>query len=285
MNAFITKFNSPHTFEELQELFENDGCTSLEALIEDSDSGYTEWSVHKNAKKDDTVFFCCGPDSIKYMNIIYAQAEMTGNTELIEYANKVRELHERYAGKIVATGFVAYEPYTLEPFLEHQHWSNPWYAQIGGVQMLENPIPLADIEKDVVLQPHTVTMLSGEQERKLHEHIRVAHGMERDFKYAPVGMFNEYLELIFATDVLWERFQMYVRQEIDGTHFGEDFFAFKRDPECIQIWRQMLDNMGGGFRLSLFAATAFELLSYEAAGHDLDAELCRCRRLMKSCNR
>ena len=88
---------------------------------------------------------------------------------------------------------------------------------------------------------------------------------------SPIFWFDRYLELIFAKDELWEQFQMYVEQ----TAYDRDerFFAFHRDPECIDIWRQMLDNMGGGFPLSLFAAAAFLLLTYRDRGHDLDAEL------------
>ena len=96
---------------------------------------------------------------------------------------------------------------------------------------------------------------------------------------SPVYWFDRYLELIFAKDELWEQFQMYVEQ----TAYDRDerFFAFHRDPECIDIWRQMLDNMGGGFPLSLFAAAAFLLLSYRDRGHDLDAEMEQCRRATK----
>ena len=35
----------------------------------------------------------------------------------------------------------------------------------------------------------------------------------------------------------------------------------------------MIDNMGGGFPLTLFALAAFLLLSYKEQGHDLYAEL------------
>ena len=35
----------------------------------------------------------------------------------------------------------------------------------------------------------------------------------------------------------------------------------------------MLDNMGGGFPLTMFASVAFLLLAYKEQGHDLDAEL------------
>ena len=58
-----------------------------------------------------------------------------------------------------------------------------------------------------------------------------------------------------------------------GPHRGDEFFEYHRNPECIEIWRQMIDNMGGGFPLTLFASAAFLLLSYKEQGHDLDAEL------------
>ena len=88
---------------------------------------------------------------------------------------------------------------------------------------------------------------------------------------SPVPYFNKYLELIFANDDLWENFQYYVRQTLPDR--GDRFFERHRDPECIEIWRQMLENMGGGIPLSLFASAAFLLLAYKDQGHDLDVEL------------
>ena len=87
----------------------------------------------------------------------------------------------------------------------------------------------------------------------------------------PVALFDKYLELIFAKDELWEPFQVYVRQ--CRPYRGDRFFEYHRNPDCIEIWRQMLDNMGGGFPLTLFASAAYLLLAYKEQGHDLDAEL------------
>lgn len=89
---------------------------------------------------------------------------------------------------------------------------------------------------------------------------------------SPVPFFSNYLELFFSNDVLWENFQYYVKQ-FSPHHNNDSFFEFHRDPECIEIWRQMLDNMGGGWPLGFFASAAFLLLAYQDAGHDLDAEL------------
>ncbi len=88
---------------------------------------------------------------------------------------------------------------------------------------------------------------------------------------SPVPYFNKYLELIFANDDLWNNFQFYVKQTMPER--GNRFFERRRDPECIRMWRQMLENMGGGIPLSLFASAAFLLLAYKDQGHDLDAEM------------
>lgn len=95
---------------------------------------------------------------------------------------------------------------------------------------------------------------------------------------SPIPLFSKYLELIFAKDELWNNFQMFVRQT--SPRRGDEYFEYHRNPECIEIWRQMLDNMGGGFPLSLFAAAAFLLLEYKEQGHNLDAELEALREKM-----
>ncbi len=95
-----------------------------------------------------------------------------------------------------------------------------------------------------------------------------------DIEYSmisPVPLFRKYIELLFANDDLWMNFQHYIRENSDRDE--NKFYEFRRDPKCISTWLEMLDNMGGGWPLSLFAAAAFVLMAYRDAGHDLDAEL------------
>ena len=94
---------------------------------------------------------------------------------------------------------------------------------------------------------------------------------EMTVDYSPLSWFAKYLEILYAKDDLWEEFQHYVR-EIEPNR-DADFFAYNRDPECVEAWRQMLENMGGGFPLIFFASASFLLLRYKEAGHDLDVEL------------
>ncbi len=90
-------------------------------------------------------------------------------------------------------------------------------------------------------------------------------------KHGPVYYFSKYIELIFANDDLWQDFQLYISQS--GLNRGNEYYEHHRDPECISLWQQMLDNMGGGWPITLFASASFSLLEYEKMGHDLDAEL------------
>ena len=89
--------------------------------------------------------------------------------------------------------------------------------------------------------------------------------------YQPVHVFSKYLPLIYSVDELWKEFEVYCKQFFHER--DADFFAFHRDPDAMNFWYALLDNMGGGVPLVVFAAGAYLLLEYEKAGHDLDAEL------------
>ena len=88
---------------------------------------------------------------------------------------------------------------------------------------------------------------------------------------SPIALFYKYLELIFAKDILWLRFQSYIRSLVPLR--DEDIWLFSREPECIDLWRVCVDNKGGGLPLTLYVSAAFSLLAYERLGHDLDKEL------------
>ena len=96
--------------------------------------------------------------------------------------------------------------------------------------------------------------------------------MWKEDKYNPIYMFNKYKELIYEVDELWDEFQHYLRDITQGRR-DEQFFEHHREPQSLDVWDQMLENMGGGWPTVTFAAAAFLLLRYQALGHDLDKEL------------
>ena len=96
--------------------------------------------------------------------------------------------------------------------------------------------------------------------------------MRKEYQYNPVFMFNKYMELIYEVDELWDEFQHYLR-DIAPDRRSDEYFEHHREPQTMDIWLQMLENMGGGWPTVTFAAAGFLLLRYQALGHDLDKEL------------
>ena len=101
--------------------------------------------------------------------------------------------------------------------------------------------------------------------------------MRKKDRYNPIHMFFTYLELIYDVDELWDEFQHYL-WELTPDRRGERYFEHHREPQAMDIWYQMLDNMGGGWPTVTFAAASFLLLRYQALGHDLDKELRKAHR-------
>lgn len=87
----------------------------------------------------------------------------------------------------------------------------------------------------------------------------------------PIPYVRKYIDVILDVDALWEPFLGYVKTFIPNR--DENFFAYNRAAECADMWRGMLDNMGGGLPVSFYASAAFLLLRYKELGFNLDTEL------------
>ena len=281
--SFITNFQAPVELEELVERFNIDRQTNLDKLIHDIPTA-TEWTVAKDAQIGDTVFFLCAKTAVDHMGHVRKQAVKDGNRNLVEFAEAQYAMYRKYAGKILAIGTVAETPFQSDDSgYQYAHWRSPWYAVINNMILLKNPISI-DSFRDFIKVSRTgaITKLNREQERQLLQIIRennIISSSIGSFDYrimSPIPLFDRYLELIFANDDLWNNFQCFVRQTFPDR--GHEFFAYHRDPACVKIWRQMLDNMGGGIPLTLFASADFLLLDYKEQGHDLDAELAQITR-------
>ncbi len=94
---------------------------------------------------------------------------------------------------------------------------------------------------------------------------------ETEVNYKATMIFKKYLPLIYTVDEIWDEFQTYCKQFFYDKN--KDYFVFERNPTAMNIWTVLLENMGGGIPLMVFAAGAFLILAYEKAGHNLDNEL------------
>lgn len=113
--AYIANFQSPSDLQELEWFYERGASTNLGAILEVLPGNpLGEWTAPRWAKTGDLVFFMCAATSPNRMGHVCKQARDADDERLIIFAEKERTLYKQYAGKIVAMGRVAAEPYTEE---------------------------------------------------------------------------------------------------------------------------------------------------------------------------
>lgn len=173
-NGFIINFQAPKELNDLADRFYRDGLTNINHIL-NFENTLQEWTVHKDAKVGDKVFFMCAKTSKDHMRRVTRQAEACGDEEIIDFARKNLRLYNRYAGKIVATGEIVGEPFTTDlSGYAHAAWKQNKYAKIGHFKLLEKPLDIKEFRDFIfVSRTGSVTKLSDEQitklEKKLYE--------------------------------------------------------------------------------------------------------------------
>ena len=169
MSAFIINFQSPKELDDLVDRFQTDGLTNIDHILNFEDT-LKEWTVDKNSKAGDKVFFMCAKTSKDHMRRVFLDAKEYANDVIIAYAEKELNLYQRYAGNVVATGTLAEDPFMADSSgYNYPAWRNPWYAKIDNFQLLENPVSIDDFRDFIkVSRTGSITKLSEDQEAKLH---------------------------------------------------------------------------------------------------------------------
>lgn len=171
--AFITNFQSPVELDDLIDRYMTDGLTNIDHLFFDAEDEM-EWTVDKDAKVGDTVFFMCAKTSVNHMGHVRAQAYETNDHEIIDYAEKEYGLYRKYAGHIVAVGKIGKEPFQSDDSgYAFHYWRSPWYAQIHDLKILDNPVYIGKFRDFItVSRTGAITKLDDEQVAKLTELIK-----------------------------------------------------------------------------------------------------------------
>ena len=181
MPAFIINFQSPFELDDLWDRYERDGLTNIDHIL-NYEGTLGEWTVHKDAKPGDRVFFMCAVTSKDHMGHVCSQARKTDGIpdEIVAFAEAERELYRRYAGTIVAIGRVEEKPFqSYDSGYSNPAWRNPWYARIRDVQMLAEPIGI-DKFRDFIKVSRTgsITKLDNQQETLLESLASLARPRE-----------------------------------------------------------------------------------------------------------
>ena len=161
MPSIITNFTAPSNYNELMYFYNNGRQSNINLIF--TDVGSTTWSVAKSSKIGDLVFFHCAKTSVTKIAHARVEAKASGNEELIAFANEQYALYKACAGKILAMGVVASDPFPEDGMI---------YADISEFHALSEPVPYSSFKSFIKLNPAgAITGLSGEQEEKLLELI------------------------------------------------------------------------------------------------------------------
>lgn len=172
MSAFIINFQSPFELDDLWDRYEKDGLTNIDHILHFEDT-LGEWTVHKDAKVGDRVFFMCAVTSKDHMGHVCAEVRRSEEVphEIVAFAEKERELYRRYAGTIVAVGRIAEEPFQSDDSgYANPVWRTPWYARIGNLQLLDKLVSIDESRSFIkVSRTGSITKLDKNQEDALEE--------------------------------------------------------------------------------------------------------------------
>lgn len=173
MSAMIINFQSPVTIEDLIDRYERDRMTNIDHILI-FENTLREWTIDKNSQVGDIVFFMCAKTSKDHMGHLCVEARRLGLSRIIMFAEMERELYKKYAGNIVAIGVVEGAPFQDENAgYTFPYWRSPWYAKIGGFQLLNTPIHISEYRDYItVSRTGSLTRLNVEQEEKLKMQIK-----------------------------------------------------------------------------------------------------------------
>lgn len=173
MGAFIANFQSPIEIEDLIDRYNKGSITNIEMILNHKDYEPLEWTVDRYSEVNDIVFFMCAKTSVNHMGHLVSVAKEEAE-EILAYAKKEREVYKKYAGKIVAIGKVAKEPFeTDDSGWESPAWRTTFYAEIKNIKLLDNPIDISDFRDFIyVSRTGSITKLKKEQEQQLLNVIR-----------------------------------------------------------------------------------------------------------------
>lgn len=168
MNRFISNFQSPVEIEDLIDRYENGEVTNLDLLLDYENNLPVEWTVYKESRVGDKIYFMCAKTSKDHMGHVCVQAKEESQ-EIYEFAERERALYKKYAGKIIAVGILSEDAFqSTDVGWEHPYWRSPWYAEIDEFQLLDYPIDISEFRDFItVSRTGAITLLSDEQSQKL----------------------------------------------------------------------------------------------------------------------
>lgn len=164
VQAIINNISFPKTIDELEWFIKDHGCFNVEDILYDK---IIEWTVQKWMLPNDIVLFFHAKSAIQIIRRL--EIELEKNKELYDYdilmdrLKHARKLYDLYGGKIFAVSRVIGAPFYVKEESELVHWKGRIYAEIGDIQILENPVDISAFSDFIMVSRQSaITAVLGE---------------------------------------------------------------------------------------------------------------------------
>ena len=164
VQAIINNISFPKTIDELEWFIKDHGCFNVEDILYDK---IIEWTVPKWMLPNDIVLFFHAKSAIQIIRRL--EIELEKNKELYDYdilmdrLKHARKLYDLYGGKIFAVSRVIGAPFYVKEESELVHWKGRIYAEIGDIQILENPVDISAFSDFIMVSRQSaITAVLGE---------------------------------------------------------------------------------------------------------------------------
>ena len=171
---FVSSLNYPNKADEVEKFLKRVGCSwsggILMRQVPGDDIGF--WTAPKNARVGDICLLMCAKSSIgRKRKVIDEMCHNAGVTDLsLVYDDYIIEaigiddiILKHYAGMVLGWAVVLGPARELGDADDGAHWSNRWYAPMGGWTPIEPGVSLLDMEPLIKINRRGgITMISEE---------------------------------------------------------------------------------------------------------------------------
>ena len=172
INAHINNISFPKTIEELEYFIYERGKYNVEDVINESNGGYTIWTVPRSSVVGDIVLYFHAKTAIQWISKLenelkYLDSQIHDIQVLSNWLMRARKLYSLYGGKIFAIGRINSQPEIEELEDGCLHWRGRIYAKVEDIIVLETPISISEFNDFIfVSRQSAITSLpSNEYER------------------------------------------------------------------------------------------------------------------------
>ena len=176
-HAFINNIAFPKSLGELKEIFiDNHGRYNVEDILCEAS---VEWTAPRWAMVGDICLFMhakgARADISRLKSHLRSAERYTAREKamILEWLERGKALYDRFGGKIYAVAQVTGQPfYESDEYNENLHWKSRFYAQMGRIWLLDNPIDISSFNSFItVSRQGAITPLYGGDYDRLKEII------------------------------------------------------------------------------------------------------------------